>query len=76
MSLSLCIVAVNGDRARLRVECSHTSMGHCLFPLWQRPAQDTMWQWNGNVERPTISPSIDCNGGCGRHFTVVDGEAK
>jgi hypothetical protein len=62
-----------GDKAYLVVGCRYTSMGECLFPLWQRPAAGTMWQWDGNVEQPTVTPSIDCHGGCGRHFTLTAG---
>lgn len=50
--------------------------GHCRFPVWTCPAEGTMWQWDGNIDRPTVSPSIDCRGGCGQHFTVVEGTAQ
>lgn len=50
----------------------------CLFPLWREPAVDNdgakVWQWDGNTGCPTITPSIDCKGRCGRHFTMTCGK--
>jgi hypothetical protein len=63
-------------RGKLVVECKHTTEGECKFSLWRGPAGGAMWHWDGNVEKPTISPSIDCKGGCGRHFTVIAGEPR
>jgi hypothetical protein len=66
-------------KARLLIECEHGGLDHgrgvreCARSLWQRPAAGCMWQWDGNVEAPSISPSIDCQGGCGRHFTMRAG---
>lgn len=40
-----------------------------------------VWQWDGNIERPTITPSINCiaekngqpTGGCGWHGFITGG---
>jgi len=32
-----------------------------------------IWQWDGNVDKPTIKPSINCVGGCGWHGWITDG---
>lgn len=45
----------------------------CRFSIWDRPAQGCMWQWNGDTVGPTITPSVNCHGGCGRHFTMTNG---
>lgn len=63
-------------RGFLVVECKHCTEGKCRFPLWGGPSGGAMWHWDGNVEKPTISPSIDCKGGCGRHFSIVGGEVR
>lgn len=64
-------------RAHLCIECPRISPdGLCRFSLWDKPASGVMWHWNGDFAEPTISPSIDCKGGCGRHFTMVAGEPK
>lgn len=63
-------------RGFLVLECDHTLAGECRFPLWSKPATGTMWQWDGNFEAPTINPSINCRGGCERHFTMTKGEAS
>lgn len=60
----------------LVLECEHGHKGECKFSVWPHAAARAMWQWDGNKEAPTISPSIDCRGGCGRHFTMIKGEAK
>jgi hypothetical protein len=55
--------------------------GLCRVPLWQKPALDNgntkRWQWDGNIEQPTITPSLNCNGqgGCGWHVTITKGVA-
>lgn len=61
--------------AFLHVLCPHTSMGYCEFKVWRKPARvpDLRWHWDGSEHAPTISPSVDCKGGCGRHFTVTSG---
>lgn len=47
-----------------------------------KPAGERSWQWNGDTQRPTLSPSINClahgpNGeryaGCGWHAHLNDG---
>jgi hypothetical protein len=61
-------------RGVLFITCGKSPTGECRQSLWSKPAAGAMWHWDGNVENPTISPSIDCQGGCGRHFNVVNGE--
>lgn len=49
-----------------------------------KPAGTRTWAWDGNLERPTISPSINCLardpetgqvfGGCGWHGYIRAGE--
>lgn len=47
----------------------------CNFGLSQNgPISDGLvWGWDGNIEKPTVNPSINCHGGCGRHFTLING---
>jgi len=72
------ITVVRSDKgvAFLHVLCPVTSMGYCMFRIWTQPArvEDLRWHWDGSEHAPTISPSIDCKGGCARHFTVTRGE--
>jgi hypothetical protein len=76
LSHSFRIQPRSSGRAFLVAKCDHALGGECRWPLWLQPATGTMWQWDGNVEAPTINPSIDCKGGCGRHFTLTSGEAS
>lgn len=32
------------------------------------------WHWDGNMEAPTITPSIGCDSRCGWHGNIVKGE--
>lgn len=63
----------DASRGYLIAKCTVSTEGECRWPLWSHPAQGTVWQWDGNVQNPTIRPSIACNGGCGRHFTITKG---
>lgn len=65
----------DASRAFLVVKCARSLSGQCEFGLWTRPAQDSTWHWNGKFREATVSPSIDCKGGCGRHFSITDGKA-
>lgn len=60
-------------RGRFYIACERGVQGECSRSIWSQPAQGVMWQWDGNREQPTITPSIDCKGGCGRHFTMTQG---
>ncbi len=43
-----------------------------------RPTPDALpiWGWNGDRDRPTLIPSIDCSRVCGWHGHIVDGELR
>lgn len=48
------------------------------------PDRLCVWKWDGNMDRPTITPSINCiaekdgkpTGGCGWHGYITDGMMK
>lgn len=69
------VESTHDGKAYLRIKCDRGPDGTCHFSLWQQPAQGVMWQWDGNIEQPTISPSINCQGGCGRHWVITKGVA-
>lgn len=41
-----------------------------------KPSGAPTWSWDGNVEQPTLNPSINCNGGCGWHGYMRAGAFK
>jgi hypothetical protein len=53
---------------------------YCGVPLKPSPPnlKGCVWSWDGNRERPTVTPSINCNGkaGCGWHGHVNEGVVK
>lgn len=63
-------------RGYLRLNCG----GECTVPLCGLgPRGDGIttpkqWGWDGNVVRPTITPSINCER-CGWHKTITKGVA-
>jgi hypothetical protein len=34
------------------------------------------WGFNGNLDKPTLTPSFNCVGGCGWHGFITDGVMK
>ena len=49
------------------------SNARCMVPLHpQKNSNGASWTWNGNREKPTLSPSINCHG-CWHGF-ITDGE--
>lgn len=41
-----------------------------------KPTDRPSWQWDGNVYAPTLTPSINCVGGCKWHGFLTKGEFK
>jgi len=62
-------------RGRVFVTCPFNG-GQCSFSVWQRPAQGIMWHWSGPADKPTISPSISCEGGCRVQSWVMNESKK
>ena len=46
----------------------------CSIPITQEPAANRKWDWDGNWEEPTISPSIGCDARCGWHGHIIKGD--
>lgn len=57
-----CPVAKNGKN------------NQCQIPVTLGPAENGKWHWDGNMEAPTLSPSIGCDHRCGWHGHIVKGE--
>lgn len=51
--------------------------GNCSVPLAKPNRLGYVWRWDGNMDAPTLTPSINCmekNGGCGWHGHVKGGD--
>lgn len=50
--------------------------GHCLFRVSTKPAHrdgaGEVWQWDGDLLDPTITPSVQCLD-CGLHVVITKG---
>ena len=73
MNYKIVAVHESGDvtRAILLLDCK----GSCQIPI--RKGGHTqyatkIWGWDGHVEAPTVTPSIDCPK-CGFHRTLTKG---
>ena len=77
-----------GCTAHILFECPNAQRCSVLLgPTFvARPSEGALniWAWDGNVERPTITPSINCiaeqdgkpTGGCGWHGYITAGVIK
>lgn len=66
-------VNAKGER-RLYYACPRNPRGTCGVPILPTKLPNGAgWSWDGNEERPTLSPSVNCVGGCGWHGWVRDG---
>ena len=67
----------DGVTAHIMFVCPKSQRcGVFLGPAFVRrsnPDDLCIWQWDGNVEKPTIKPSINCVGGCGWHGHITNG---
>jgi len=48
--------------------------GSILVGNGEKPADSPSWRWDGNIQSPTLTPSINCVGGCGWHGFLTAGE--
>jgi len=59
--------------------CPNGTKRLCDIPLTLGPpieaSADRRWHWDGNMEAPTITPSIGCENRCGWHGHITNGEA-
>lgn len=52
----------------LDYECPREPGRYCgSLPIATGPKSEREWKWDGNMEKPTLSPSINCVDGCGWH---------
>lgn len=66
------IEARSHGRALLVVECAASTTKECRFGLSLATASAPTWQWDGNAQTPTITPSIHC-ATCQRHWSITAG---
>lgn len=66
-----------GNPKWMRFPCQRDG-GECQIAL--RPSQTNgkgaSWQWDGDRDKPTITPSINCEKICGWHGHITKGEFK
>ena len=66
----------NGNPKWMSFPCQRYPLQACqiaLRPL-QKNAVGASWQWDGNREAPTITPSVNCEKVCGWHGWIRNGQ--
>lgn len=56
--------------------CGCGPAGYLGFDNSDARAQDPTWTWNGNLNEPTLTPSIHRTTSCGWHGFLTDGIFK
>lgn len=59
--------------SRFWFDCPKTPGKECHVLLKPWPINAPTWEWDGNAQEPTLSPSIDCTD-CGWHGHIVKGK--
>lgn len=63
--------AIGGMIFKCPCGCNHDSL-ICFVKDPRRP-KDPFWTWNGNIDRPTVRPSIKRANGCEWHGFLTNG---
>ena len=52
--------------------------GLCGVPIkpLSNPPHNNGWNWDGNTDAPTLTPSVNCVGGCGWHGYIRAGKIE
>ena len=66
----------NPENVRIVFGCPRRPGSSCSVPVKGEalPNGAGPWGWDGNLEAPTITPSINCVGGCGWHGFITAGK--
>lgn len=64
------------NRDRVLFDCPRNEGNEgkeCMVLLKPWPINAPTWDWDKNVEAPTLSPSVNCSG-CGWHGHIIAGK--
>ena len=69
------IVNPIAERREMIFPCRGGRFTACIIRITtgEPDEKNSVWHWDGNVEEPTITPSIGCNKRCGWHGTITKG---
>lgn len=65
----------DGEQLYLEYCCPRTGRpcGSIVIGKKEKPDGSPSWLWDGNALLPTLSPSVNCVGGCGWHGFLRSG---
>src|SRR5690242_20493007 len=60
----------------IRFPCRGGKFEGCVVKLTLGPPDqvNARWHWDGNMDEPTVTPSIGCDNRCGWHGHIIKGE--
>lgn len=65
--------SVDGQSMSLRYICPCGCGRMRIVPAQTGEKVERRWLWNGNKNKPTLTPSINCLDGCKWHGFITDG---
>jgi hypothetical protein len=66
----------DGEPDAINLPCRGGKYNRCTIEFVKGAPANGLHGWDGNVEGPTITPSIGCDARCGWHGHLIKGEMK
>ncbi len=66
--------AFTRDMSAIAIPCVGEKFDRCIVRITTASAAHPIWHWDGDLDDPTITPSIGCDKRCGWHGTIIKGE--
>lgn len=61
------------EPSEIVLPCRGGKFSGCVLRVTTGPAAHPVWHWDGNIEAPTLTPSIGCDHRCGWHGNLTAG---
>lgn len=65
--------AFNQDMTEIALPCNGGRFDRCIVKITTGNAVHPIWHWDGNLDEPTMTPSIGCDRRCGWHGNLTQG---
>lgn len=64
------------EHSALAFRCPGCNRPSAITVGIEKESNKHQWKWDGNIEKPTLQPSINCVGCCGWHGYLIAGVFK
>jgi hypothetical protein len=65
--------AFSADLSEIAIPCARGTYDRCVIRITTGEPQHPVWKWDGNLDEPTLTPSIGCDHRCGWHGQLTRG---